>query len=210
LSASILSVEADSPQESLCLKEIVPLNKDREKVAELDGIWGLFQKTPEFQDNSVQGISLDNKINSILFHLEFLCTTINGIPFDELSDYVTAGLSEKGEVEFKKELINLGKSEGEIDVWFEFSKFSVAHLHRPLDPEKISATIHLSEAFIKQYVVLSERINIKESMGSIIQETQLLTNQIESFFKTNTYMSQALYENSQIPYADFDENYGGS
>ncbi len=181
-----------------------------EKVAELDGIWGLFQKTAEFQDNSVQGINLDNRINSILFHLDYLCATLDGIPFDELSDYVSTSLTAKGEDNFRKELIILGKSEGEIDVWFEFSKFAVANRYRTLNPQKVFRTIESAQFFVKGYLELAEKINNKKNMDSVIQETQKLTSQIEAFFKTDPYMSQAIYENAQIPYADWDEDVGGS
>jgi hypothetical protein len=47
-------------------------------------------------------------------------------------------------------------------------------------------------------------------MGSIIQETQNLTNQIEVFLKSDSYMSKAIYENAQVPHADWDEDVGGS
>jgi hypothetical protein len=205
---SIQPAWADEP--SACLKRVSPLTTKRDMVAELDGVWGLFQKTTDFRGNSVQGIALDNKINTILFQLEYLCNTIDGIPFDELSDYVSAGLAEKGAVEFKKELIILGKSEGEIDIWFEFSKFAVANRHRALDTQKIFHTIETAQPFIKAYLELAEKINNKEDIGSVIQETENLINQIETFFKADPYMSQAIYENAQVPYADWDEDVGGS
>ena len=195
---------------STCLKQLVPLKELREQVAELDGIWSLYQKTPELQDSSALSINLDKSINSIIFHLEFLCETIDGIPFDELADYVSVGLAEKGEEKFKQELIILGKNEGQIKVWFEFAKFAVANRYRVLDPEKISQSIQSSHPLIKSYLKLAKRIDRKEDTGSVIPATQKLTNQIENFFKTDPYMSQALHENSQIPYADWDENYGGS
>jgi hypothetical protein len=201
---------AEPPEQTACLKLLSPLHHDRDRVADLDGIWGLFQKTSEFQKYSVQGISLDNRINSMLFNLEYLCMTINGIPLDELSDYVSSGLKEKGAENFRKELLILGKSDGEIDVWFKFSKFSTANLHRPLEPNKISSTIQLSQPLIKQYLELAEGINRKENMASVIHKAQQLTNKIESFFKTDPYISQAIYENSQVPYADWDEDVGGS
>jgi hypothetical protein len=207
---SFLPAWANTDESSACMKRVAPLQVVLEQVAELDGIWGLFQKTPEFQGNSVQAINLDNKVNSILFHLDYLCNTIDGIPFDELSDYVSTGLTEKGAEEFKKELIILGKSEGEIEVWFEFARFAVANLHRALDPKKIFITIQSAQPFIQKYLELAERINHQENMGLIIKETQNLTTEIEAFLKTDPYMSQAIYENAQVPYADFDENYGGS
>ena len=199
------------PSEILtCRKQIIHLKDLGEQVAELDGIWGLFQKRPELQGNSALSINLDRSVNSIIFHLEFLCDTIDGIPFDELSDYISVSLAEKGAEKFKQELIILGKNEGQIKVWFEFSKFAVANRYRALDPEKISHSIQVSQPLIKSYLELAKRIDRKENIESVIKETKSLTDQIENFFKTDPYMSQALHENAQIPYADWDENYGGS
>ena len=199
------------PSEILtCRKQIIQLKDLGEQVAELDGIWGLFQKRSELQGNSALSINLDRSVNSIIFHLEFLCDTIDGIPFDELSDYVSVSLAEKGAEKFKQELIILGKNEGQIKVWFEFSKFAIANRYRALDPEKISHSIQMSQPLIKSYLELAKRIDRKEGIESVIQETKSLKDQIGNFFKTDAYMSQALHENSQIPYADWDENYGGS
>jgi len=199
------------PSEILtCRKQIIQLKDLGEQVAELDGIWGLFQKRSELQGNSALSINLDRSVNSIVFHLEFLCDTIDGIPFDELSDYVSVSLAEKGAEKFKQELIILGKNEGQIKVWFEFSKFAVANRYRALDPEKISHSIRLSHPLIKSYLELAKRIDRKQDIGSVIEEVKILTGQIKIFFKTDPYMSQAIHENAQIPYADWDENYGGS
>jgi hypothetical protein len=201
---------ADPSEISICRKQITPLKRLGEQVAELDGVWGLFQKNPELQDNSALSINLDKSVNSIIFHLEFLCDTVYGIPFDELSDYVSVSIAEKGEEKFKQELIILGKNEDQIKVWFEFSKFAVANRNRTLDPKKISHSIRLSHPLIKSYLELAKRIDRKENIGTVIQEAKTLTNQIKKIFKTDPYMSQAILENAQIPYADWDENYGGS
>jgi hypothetical protein len=201
---------ADPSEIFICHKQITPLKGLGEQVAELDGIWGLFQKSPELQDNSALSINLDKSVNSIIFHLEFLCDTVNGIPFDELSDYVSVSIAEKGEEKFKQELIILGKNEGQIKVWFEFSKFAVANRYRTLDLEKISRSIRLSHPLINSYLELAKRIDRKENIGTAIQEAKTLTGRIKKFFKTDPYISQAIHENAQIPYADWDENYGGS
>ena len=150
------------------------------------------------------------KLNSILFHLKYLCETISGVPFDEVSGYVSENLEEKGPEKFKEELINLGKSEGEIEVWFEFSKFAVANRHRKLDLQKIYFTIQQSHPYISKYLKLAEKIKRGEDLSNVIHDAKQLTAQIEIFCKTDLYMSQAIYENAQVPYADFDENYGGS
>ena len=207
---SIPSLSASPSEIPLCHKQLTLLKTPREEVASYDGIWGLFQKNPELQDSSVEGISLDKSVNSMIFNLEFLCDTIDGIPFDELSDYITVNIKEKGEEEFRRELIILGKNEDQIDVWFEFAKFAVAKRYRALDVKKIYATIQSADHFVKKYLKLAKRINSKINLDSVIQETQGLTIHIQKFLKSDPYLSQAIHENSQIPYADWDENYGGS
>ena len=156
---SIPSLFASPSEIPLCHKQLTLLKTPREEVASYDGIWGLFQKNPELQDSSVEGISLDKSVNSMIFNLEFLCDTIDGIPFDELSDYVTVNLTEKGEEKFRQELIILGKNEEQINVWFEFAKFAVANRYRVLDAKKIHATIQSAEHFVKVYLELAKRID---------------------------------------------------
>ena len=106
---------------SKCHSQINPLHQERDKVSQLDGIWGLFEKNSVLQGNSVLAINIDRKINSIIFHLQYLCDTLNGIPMNEVARYVRDGIEEKGENRFRKELIDLGKPETEIDIWFEFT-----------------------------------------------------------------------------------------
>ena len=79
---------------SQCHAQIKPLHLQRERVAQLDGMWGLFEKNRELQNNSVTAINLDRKVNSIIFHLEYLCETLNGIPMNEVARYVRDGINE--------------------------------------------------------------------------------------------------------------------
>ena len=99
---------------SKCHSQINPLHQERDKVSQLDGIWGLFEKNSVLQGNSVLAINIDRKINSIIFHLQYLCDTLNGIPMNEVARYVRDGIEEKGENRFRKELIDLGKPRSEI------------------------------------------------------------------------------------------------
>ena len=115
---------------SHCHAQIKPLHLQREQVAQLDGMWGLFEKNRELQGHSVIAINLDRKVNSIIFHLQYLCNTLNGIPMNEVARYVRDGIHKKGKEGFRKELIILGKSESEINIWFEFTRFSLKNENR--------------------------------------------------------------------------------
>ncbi len=201
---------AKNPKISACLDQMSPLNNNKEKVEDLDGIWGLFQKTSELKIYSVQGINLDRGIQSILFHLDYLCNTLNGIPLDELSVYVSKSITEKGEARFKKELIDIGRNMTQVEIWIEYSNFAVANQYRVLLPKNIAQTIQLSKPHLDKYLELAETIRRKENISTIIKQAQNLIHQIDRFLEKDPYLSLAIYENSQIPYVDWDENHGGS
>ena len=195
---------------SQCHAQIKPLHLQRERVAQLDGMWGLFEKNRELQNNSVAAINLDRKVNSIIFHLEYLCETLNGIPMNEVARYVRDGIKEYGEDNFRKELIILGKNEAEIKIWFEFTDFSLKNEERSLNLNTIFESIKNSAPFIDLYVSLAQKINRREIDDSIVKNVSELSSKIELFFATDSYMNQALTENKNIPYVDINESTGGS
>ena len=193
-----------------CHDQIKPLHLERERVAQLDGMWGLFEKNRELQSNSVIAINLDRKVNSIIFHLEYLCDTLNGIPMNEVARYVRDGINKYGEDSFRKELIILGKSEAEITLWFKFTDFSLKNEERSLSLNTVFESIKNSAPFINSYVSLAKKINRHEFDDSIVKNASELSRKIELFFETDNYMNQALTENKNIPYVDINESSGGS
>jgi len=195
---------------SQCHAQIKPLHLQRERVAKLDGMWGLFEKNRELQNNSVAAINLDRKVNSIIFHLEYLCDTLNGIPMNEVARYVRDGINENGKDNFRKELIILGKNEAEIKIWFEFTDFSLKNEERSLNLNTIFQSITNSAPFINLYAALAQKINRRQIDNSIVKNVSELSSKIELLFKTDSYMNQALTENRNIPYVDINESTGGS
>ena len=195
---------------SQCHAQIKPLHLQRERVAQLDGMWGLFEKNRHLQNNSVTAINLDRKVNSIIFHLEYLCETLNGIPMNEVARYVRDGINKYGEDSFRKELIILGKSEAEITIWFEFTYFSLKNEERSLNLNTVFESIKNSAPFISSYVSLAQKINRREIDDSIVKNVSELSSKIELLFETDSYMNQALTENKNIPYVDINESSGGS
>jgi hypothetical protein len=198
-----------------CHKKIIPLHIKRERVAELDGIWGLFEKNSGLQGNSAIAIDLDKKINSIIFHLQYLCDTLHGIAMNEIARYVQDGIDAKGEEGFRDELIVLGKTEAEIDIWFEFTRFSIKNKDRPLKLKSVIKSINDSTYFIKSYASLAQKLDRREieksfKKVSVKNEVKELSKSIENFFQSDTYLKQALIENAKIPYYDINESSGGS
>lgn len=212
LSDSSFANEKGIPE---CHARIKPLHIERERVAELDGIWGLFEKNRALQGNSAIAIDLDKNINSIIFHLQYLCDTLHGIPMNEISRYVRDGIEAKGEEGFREELIVLGKTAAEIDIWYDFTQFSIKNKERPLELKSIIKSIKGSAPFIDTYVSLAQKLDRRELTNS--QKLDFLKNQvielsknIEGLFKSDPYLHQAFRENAIIPYYDINESSGGS
>ena len=204
------SSDANKSKIPKCHDSIKPLHQKRERVAELDGIWGLFEKNRELQGHSVIAINLDRKVNSIIFHLQYLCDTLNGIPMNEVARYVRDGIHKKGKEEFKKELIILGKSESEINIWFEFTRFSLKNQNRSLNLEFIFNSIKKSIPHINTYASLAEKIDRNEIDETIPKQVVALAHKLDELFENDKYLNKALVENANIPYVDINESTGGS
>ena len=204
------SSDANKSKISKCHDSIKPLHQKRERVAELDGIWGLFEKNRELQGHSVIAINLDRKVNSIIFHLQYLCDTLNGIPMNEVARYVRDGVHKKGKEEFRKELIILGKSESEINIWFEFTRFSLNNEKRSLNLEFIFNSIKKSIPHINTYASLGAKIDRNEIDEKIPKQVAALAHKLDELFQNDKYLNKALVENANIPYVDINESTGGS
>ena len=86
---------------------------------------GSFEHNKVLQEKSSKAIQLDSKIQQLVWLLSYLCQTTEGVPLNELATYLTKNLKEKNKSQFKQELIILGKTEAEIDLWFVFSDVSI-------------------------------------------------------------------------------------
>lgn len=57
---------------------------------------------------------------------------------------------------------------------------------------------------------MAQRILDKQSLETVIMDFNALTTEIREFFSSDPNLVLAIQENSQIPFWDIDENYGGS
>ena len=76
--------------------------------------------------------------------MSHLCETQNGIPSTPLAIYLSKNISQKGEDQFKDELLVLGKTPEQINEWFDFYRYAKSHASRTLLDSKIQKAIDLS------------------------------------------------------------------
>ena len=172
-------------------------------------MWAVFERYKLFRDDSSKAIQLDSKIQQLIWLLDYLCSTVEGVPFTELADYLTENLKEKSKPQFKKELIILGKTETEIDIWFTFSDISLKNKTRKLNLKTIYSSIQKAAPFIQQYKRLTVEIEQSQNTKQL-EGVDKLYREIEQLESSDSYIAQALLETSQVPYWDIDESTGGS
>ena len=192
-----------------CLESLKPIAKARDRVNELDGMWGLLESSPDLQPFSSKGIQLDSRINKILTTLNYLCETGNGVPLNELATYLINDLMHKDKAAFHDELIILGKTETEIGIWFEFHDVSLKNQNRKIDFSDIDASIKKASHLVKKYEDLSGIIEHDEK-NSILLKIDRLTEEIDRFMGQDKIIAQGISEEAQVPYWDINEDVGGS
>ena len=196
--------------EPTCTQLVQNLQKEQEFIALNGGMWRYIEKAPSLRNNSVKAIQLDSRISKIFFTLEYLCETQNGIPLNDLALYLSRNLIEKSEDTFKDELRLLGKTNQEIDIWFDFLEYAHKNKSRTLKFSKIQDTIKQTTPLIKEYTQLPNYLTKEDSPKFLQKKINSLLVNIDSFLSSNSYIAQALKEMSNAPYWDINESVGGS
>ena len=178
--------------EPTCTQLVQNLQKEQEFIALNGGMWRYIEEAPSLRNNSVKAIQLDSRISKIFFTLEYLCETQNGIPLNDLALYLSRNLIEKSEDTFKDELRLLGKTNQEIDIWFDFLEYAHKNKSRTLNFSKIQDTIKQTTPLIKEYTQLPNYLTKEDSPKFLQKKLNSLLVNIDSFLSSNSYIAQAL------------------
>ncbi len=192
-----------------CRTQLSPLVKTNNAINEDGDMWARFERDALLRLDSSKAMQLDSKVQQLVWLLDYLCETIDGVPLNELAVYLTENLKEKSKKEFKAELIVLGKTKAEIDIWFAFSDLSLKNEGRKLKVEIIYNSIQKALPLLLKYKTLAEEVKLSPDKKHIERVNQLC-QEIDQLESSNAYLAQALWETSQVPYWDIDESAGGS
>ncbi|MGP0564885.1 MULTISPECIES: hypothetical protein [unclassified Nitrospina] len=192
-----------------CLSHVTPLQKKKEFVIDLGGMWSLFERSPDLRMESSQAVQLESKINELIFISNYLCQTLDGVPPNDLAKYVTNNIEEKGKNVFRKELRVLGISHGEIDEWFAFADFSYKHLSRKLILKSVKESIHRAGDYLLRYKELAIQID-QAPRKDHLQQAARLKDEIDKLEIDDANLSLGLWEIHQVPRWDIDGSVGGS
>ena len=206
----LLSYISFANAEPTCNELVKNLKKEQEFIALNGGMWRYLEKNPSLGNYSGKAIQLDSRISKIFFTLEYLCETQNGIPLNDLAVYLSRNLIGKSVDTFKDELRLLGKTNQEINIWFDFLEYAHKNKSRTLNFSKIQDTIKQTTPLIKEYNQLTNYLDKEDSPKFLQKKINTLLVNIDYFLSSNSYIAQALKEMSNAPYWDINESVGGS
>ncbi len=192
---SWLSSVAEAGQ-TPCTELLHPLHNQVSQVKDQGGVWSLFERKRGLQNHSAFGLRLDSKIIGLMFTLDYLCATQEGIPYNDVAHYVVSQLKEKGKEDFTKEHIANGHSQKEVDKLIEFAKFSESNLSRKLDFNQIKKTVEQVELHIERY----GRLYHSKNTASAVDEAKALIEDIDRLRVNDPYLKQADDEHAQTPH----------
>ena len=192
-------IAADTPS---CAVLLHPLESEVEQIKGQGGIWGMFDKNYQVRNHATITLKLDSKITVLIVRLNYLCTTQNGVPLEEIAQILVPRLKAEGEKAVIEDLINLGHFEEEAEKLIAYARFAQSNLNRKLEFDQIIKTITESQPFANRLVELSKKIGEVES-ETILTESKVLISDIEKFLRTKPYLVLADKENAEIPHSRY-------
>jgi len=192
-----------------CLQGISAYKQAHDKADQQGGVWAQFEKRDDLRNASVLALKLDSKIKNLFSTLDYLCKTLQGVPYDDLGRFVANELEQLSIPDFIQKWTQLGKPPERVNSWVEYHLFAKKNLHRSLILEKVESSIQASGLYFDRYQNLFEKFS-SQPQTLFIEETQKLLAETNEFIKTEPYLVQAEQENSRVLFWDRDENYGGS
>jgi hypothetical protein len=198
----ILRVEVDAVEDSACLSLLHPLESKIEEIKGQGGIWGIFDQNYKVKNHATVTLKLDSKITVLMVRLNYLCTTKNGVPLEEIAQILLPRLKAEGDKVVMEYLINLGHFEEEAETLIAYAKFAEINLHRKLEFDQITKTITESQSFVNRLVELFKKIG-KVDSEKIMGDSKILIHHIEKFLATNQYLLLVDKETARIPHSRY-------
>ena len=207
---------AQADNSKACFDLFRPLEKQAQKIKDRGGIWELFENGASLRKHSIVGLHVDSKIISLIDTLNYLCESQDGLPINEVANYLVSMMKKEGREGFIKYYLSLFHSIEEIEVWAEYAEYFEANRKRKLDFNQTKNTLTKAQKFFERYTTLAQNIdatNDKElrikalrllvplQVEGIAEEGKVLTEDIKQFIAMDPLLKQANLENSEIPFA---------
>ena len=197
--APLLLSSAKANNEQACYDYFRPLENIAMEVKGRGGTWGLFEKRALFRNHAIVGLHVDSKITALIFTIDYLCESQEGIPFNDVAVQVVPTLEEKGLEGFIEYYLVLAHELNEIKGWAKYAEWYNANHKRKLDPNQTKATIDNARLYFERYRALAVKMKTTNDIEGIVKDGNTLIEDIVKFNTVDPLLIQANLENSKIP-----------
>lgn len=197
--APLLSGSAEADNEQACYDYFRPLENLALEIKGRGGTWELFEKRGIFRDHAIIGLHADSKITALIFTIDYLCESQEGIPFNDVAVQVVPTLEEKGLEGFIEYYLVLAHELNEIKGWAKYAEWYKANHKRKLDINQTKTTIDNARLYFESYRALAVKMKTTNDIEGIIKDGKALIEDIVKFNTIDPLLIQANFENSKIP-----------
>lgn len=191
------SAKANNTQD--CYDFFRPIENLALQIKGRGGTWELFEKREIFRKHAVVGLHADSKITALIFTINYLCESQEGIPVNEVAGQVVPMLEEKGTEGFIEYYLTLAHELNEIKGWVKYAEYFGAHQSRKLDINQTKTTIKNARKFFDRYTALGHKLKTTNDTEGIAKDGKALIEDIVQFNAEDPLLKQANFENAQIP-----------
>ena len=186
----------------VCRDLLQPIDNQVASVKARGGVWEAFEKRSLFRNHSTVALHLDQKAIALIYTLDYICHALNGIPRNDVSNYILPLWREKGEKEFiNYQIDGYGYALEEVMTWVEYAKYYEKNYKRKLDFAQVQKTMEKSKPLVDRFVDIVHKVRKTNKVKEVVEKSKALIEEFANLHKTDPVLKQADHENAAIPHA---------
>ena len=199
---SFLGHSAQADNFHVCRDLLQPIDNQVASVKARGGVWEAFEKRSLYRNHSTVALHLDQKAIALIYTLDYICHALNGIPRNDVSNYILPLWREKGEKEFiNYQIDGYGYALEEVMTWVEYAKYYEKIYKRKLDFAQVQKTMEKSKPLVDRFVDIVHKVRKTNNVKELVEKSKALIGEFANLHKTDPVLKQADHENAAIPHA---------
>ena len=168
---SFLGQSAQADNFHVCRDLLQPIDNQVASIKARGGVWEAFEKRSLFRNHSTVALHLDQKAIALIYTLDYICHSLNGIPRNDVSNYILPLWREKGEEEFiKYQIEGYGYALEEVMTWVEYAKYYEKNHKRILDFAQVQETMKKSKPLVDRFVDIVHKVRETNKVKEVVEK----------------------------------------
>ena len=131
--APLLLDPAKADNTENCANLFRPIENKAHGIKARGGVWALFEKREIYRKYAIVGLHVDSKITSLMYTINYVCESQEGLPLNALANQVVPTMKERGREGFIEYYLTLAHTLEEITIWADYVDYYNADYKRKLD-----------------------------------------------------------------------------